>query len=514
MRHWKVGVLLLLLTAVAVWPQVPAHAQGTSPVRVGLYYNASALSQVTVSSTGGLKLGWLTSGETWPVELLTQTGQATWLVRPETGGRYRVASGDLPDRATAADLQRCFERAVLAWTGSSWQIWVGDAADAANATALQNELASQHPEQTWRVVGPDGKRSELCTSSGQVLAVLPASDFYLAAAEGPFINFDNKPYRGWLELRQQGGRFRVINYVDLEDYLLGVVPREMSPSQPLEALKVQAIASRTVALTYRKHGSQGFDLCSQTCCQVYDHSRETANSNRAVQETRGLVITHQGQIKPVYYHADAGGHTENPVYVWGSSIPHMQSVPEPYPTNSPYEYWEERLTAAEIKQILAQMGHHVGDVLAVEPLAYTPAGRVERLRIVGTMGSTILEREAIRLNLRLKSRVYTVKADIPAVSVLAANGQVLAVNPSGLQVATAAGQQTLHRTDAYHLLGRNGQRRPSPAQAASFLFVGSGYGHGVGISQHGAYAMARQGHTYDEIIKYYYRDVEIVKLGD
>ena len=467
-----------------------------------------------MSGTNGLSLGWLQPGAEWPTELLTAHGKASWLVRPESSGYYWVASNDLTDKAAAEELQRMLDRAVLAWTGTHWQVWVGNATDASEANVLADDLAIMFPAHTWAVMNPNASRNELCTTGGQVLAVLPVSDVYIGAADGEMVGLAGKLHRGWLQLTQQSGRFRVINYVDVEDYLLGVVPREMSSSQHLEALKVQAVASRTFALTCNKHKGLGFDVCTATCCQVLDHSREAARSTQAVLETRGQVITHYGQMAPTYFHADGGGHTENPVYVWGSAVPYLTGVPELYPTNSGYEYWEERLSADEIRQLLSQMGINVGNVLSVEAISYTPAGRVERLSIVGSAASTVLEKEQIRLNLRLRSRVYTVQPDIPAVSVLGANGQVTALNPSGLKVVTAVGQQTLAAQSSYHLLGADGQQRQTSGQAASFLFVGSGFGHGVGISQHGAYAMARNGHTYDEIIKYYLYGVEIVQLGD
>lgn len=514
LRQRRVFALLLLIVAVAVWPNLPAQAQATGPLRVGLYYNSTTLPQVTVSGANGLRLGWLQPGEEWPTELLTVPGQVSWLVRPEASGYYRVASNDLPDRAAAEELKGLLDKAVLAWTGTHWQVWVGNATDTSAANALASDLSNLFPAHTWAVMNPNSSRSELCTSGSQVLAVLPAGDNYIGAADGGLMELAGKLHRGWLQLTQQSGRYRVINYIDMDDYLLGVVPREMSSSQPLEALKVQAVASRTFALTNRKHQGAGFDVCTTTCCQVVDHSREAARSSQAVRETSGQVVMYNGQMAPVYFHADGGGHTENPVYVWANTVPYLTGVPELYPTNSGYEYWEERLSADEVKQLLGQMGINVGNVLSVAPLNYTPAGRVQRLQIVGSAGSTVLEKEQIRLNLRLKSRVYTVKPDIPAVSVLGANGQVTAINPSGLKVVTAAGQQTLTPQSSYSLLGANKQQRQTAAQANSYLFVGSGFGHGVGISQHGAYAMARNGHTFEEIIRYYLQGVEIVKLGD
>lgn len=514
LRQKHILALVLLIIAVAVWPSLPARAQSTGPLRVGLYYNSTALPQVTVSGTNGLSLGWLQPWEEWPTELLTVPGQVSWLVRPESSGYYRVASNDLPNRAAAEELRSQLDQAVLAWTGTQWQVWVGNATDASEGDALASDLTNLFPAHTWTVMTPNSNCSELCANGGQVLAVLPAGDIYVGAADGGLMGLAGKQHRGWLQLTQQSGRYRVINYIDIEDYLLGVVPREMSPSQPLEALKAQAVASRAFALTCNKHKGSGFDVCTSTCCQVLDHSREAARSSQAVYETSGQVVTYNGQVVSANFHADGGGHTENPVYVWGSAVPYLTGVPELYPTNSPYEQWEERLSADEIRQLLGQIGISIGNVLSVDALSYTPAGRVERLRIVGSAGSTVLEREQIRLNLRLMSRVYTVQPDIPAVSVLGANGQVTSLNPSGLKVVTAAGQQALAPQSTYHLLGADGQQRQSSGQAASFLFVGSGFGHGVGISQHGAYAMARNGHTYEEIIKYYLYGVEIVQLGD
>lgn len=514
LRQRRVVLLILLLLAVAVWPYSPAQAQASGPLRVGLYYNSTTSPQVTITGANGLRLGCLQPGEVWPTEILAAPGAASWLVRPESSGYYWVASNDLPDRVAAEELRSLLNQAVLAWTGSQWQVWVGSATDASAAQSLASDLANQFPAHIWSVVAPNSNRSELCNAGGQVLAVLPAADIYIGALDGGFLNLASKLHRGWLQLTQMSSRYRVINYIDIEDYLLGVVPREMSPSQPLEALKVQAVASRTFALTCTKHKGSGFDVCTTTCCQVLDHSREAARSTQAVRETAGLVVTYRGQMVPVYFHAHSGGHTENPIYVWGNSVPYLIGVPELYPINSGYEYWEERLTAAEIQDLLGQMGINVGNVLSLEPLSYTPAGRVQQLRIVGSAGSTILEKEQVRLNLRLKSRVYTVKPDVPAVSVLGADGRVQALNPSGLKVVTASGTQTLQPQPVYYLLGANGQKRQTAAQANSFLFVGSGFGHGVGISQYGAYTMAQNGHTFEEIIKYYLSGVEILKLGD
>lgn len=523
LRHWKIYGLVLLLIVLSVWPNLPVLAQETGrPLRVGLFYGASAPTEVSIVAACGLRLGQLKAGEEWPTQLWQQPGQVTWRLRPEKHGYYRVASDDWPDLAAAEQCRQLLGQGVLAWTGSAWQIWVGNAADAAAAESLQVELAETYPEQTWRVVAPDGSRSELFDGNGRLWLVLPPGDIYIGTAPGQRWQLAGQLGRGWLQLTQQAGRFRVINYVGMEDYLQGVVPREVSSSWPLEALKVQAVVSRTFAESSRgRHAADGFDLCATTHCQVSDHARETARSRQAIAETNGLVVTYNGCLAPVYFHSDAGGHTEDVINVWGGSVPYLVGVPELYPTNSGYEHWEKELTASQIQQLLEQNGQSVGTVLAVEPTGCTAAGRVQGLRITGSAASIVLEKEAARLRdsssslfYRLPSRMYTVEPQGLAVTVLAADGPMEKLNPSGLKVATAQGTRTLARTDSYHLLGNAGQRRTVSAQPSAFLFKGSGFGHGVGVSQHGARTMAERGHTFADILKYYLRGTEITKLGD
>ncbi|NLW17446.1 MAG: hypothetical protein GX033_07380, partial [Firmicutes bacterium] len=148
MRRRSGLALLLLLVAVAVWPYLPAQAQASGPLRVGLYYNSTAVPQVSVSGAKGLRLGWLQSGDKWPTELLTTPGQASWLVRPESSGYHWVASNDLPDRAAAEELQGQLDQAVLAWTGTHWQVWVGTATDASEAHSLAGDLVDLFPAHT------------------------------------------------------------------------------------------------------------------------------------------------------------------------------------------------------------------------------------------------------------------------------------------------------------------------------------------------------------------------------
>jgi len=153
------------------------------------------------------------------------------------------------------------------------------------------------------------------------IVIKPASD--------GFINAKRKWYRGYLIIQNRNKKLTVINNVDLEDYIRGVVPSEMPSSWEIEALKAQAIAARSYALAnLGKRAAYGYDLKDTPEDQAYGGaSAETAKTNNAVQETEGLVLTYNYKVVPAYYSASAGGKTVTAKQAWGSDLPYIRSVP-------------------------------------------------------------------------------------------------------------------------------------------------------------------------------------------
>jgi stage II sporulation protein D len=191
-------------------------------------------------------------------------------------------------------------------------------------------------------------------------------------------------------------------------------------------------------------------------------------------------------------------------------------VPEIFPDESPYAKWSKSFTGAELSALLRKNAIDIGTVVSVQVTGYSEAGRVMGLKLADKAGKTVtLTGEGqLRLFYSLGSRKYTVQADIPSVSVLGAEGQVVQVSPTGLKVATAGGVvSNLDRTDAYRIQGAS-STVSSNASALGFVFVGSGAGHGAGLSQWGAYSMAKNGISYDQILKHYFQGTEILQLGD
>ena len=144
-----------------------------------------------------------------------------------------------------------------------------------------------------------------------------------------FVSTKRRWYRGEFIIENRGGELVVVNNIPLEEYMLGVVPSEMPSKWNYEALKAQAIAARSYAIANRgKRASRGYDLKDTPEDQAYGGaSAETATTNSAVMETKGIVITYNRKVIPAYYSASAGGHTVNAGAVWNKDLPYLKSVP-------------------------------------------------------------------------------------------------------------------------------------------------------------------------------------------
>lgn len=144
-----------------------------------------------------------------------------------------------------------------------------------------------------------------------------------------YITAKKRWYRGGFIIENRGGNLVVINDLPLEEYILGVVPSEMPSKWSYEALKAQAIAARSYAIANRgKRASHGYDLKDTPEDQAYGGaSSETYSTNRAVIETKGIVVTYNKKVIPAYYSASAGGHTVNSGQIWNKDLPYLRSVP-------------------------------------------------------------------------------------------------------------------------------------------------------------------------------------------
>lgn len=170
-------------------------------------------------------------------------------------------------------------------------------------------------------------KNEIAVKCNNQVYTLGTNAIVLRTDKDGYVSTKGKWYHGKLLVKNVGGKLTVINDIDLESYLKGVVPSEMPAGWEFEALKAQAIAARSFALAnLGKQAKLGYDLKDNTEDQAYGGaSAETNITNKAVEETHGLVLTYDMKIISAYYSASAGGMTSNSV--WGGYAPYLHSVP-------------------------------------------------------------------------------------------------------------------------------------------------------------------------------------------
>lgn len=388
-----------------------------------------------------------------------------------------------------------------------------------------------------------GSHVVVSDADGVVLSNRLSEDSVLLAApetDGESILFiDGKGYRGGARFRPAAsGRLTVINYVSLEQYVAGVLSKEMSPSYPLEALKAQAVAARSFAVgDIDKHASHGFDLCTTTCCQVYAGvSAEYEQTNRACEETKGEVLVYDGDIAAAYYHASSGGYTENSEDVWMTKLPYLRSVRDEY---APLAPWHTNLSFADLKLRLERASYQPGDIRSIQVTRRLSNGSVAEVLIEGSREQILLTKEAVRIALggsTIRSVRFSMgSSPVPPIYYSQSEGSGTlhgtggTLPKSGTVAAMAAGSKTAEVPveSLYVWNGRASEKLQTGTGAGddpvfteetvtggTVYFQGLGHGHGVGMPQTSAREMAKRGHGYRAILQYYYTGVDIAMADE
>lgn len=281
------------------------------------------------------------------------------------------------------------------------------------------------------------------------------------------LTFQKNAYTGKLYAVPNGKTFRLIEHADLENYLLGVLPYEMSPSWPLEALKAQAVAARTYTLMQLNGKKKAdFDLYNDVRSQMYKGAGKTYDSvQKAVEQTRGQTLTYQGQPFHTYYHANCGGGTDDAKIWTGSKGP----TPKPltgascgYDKKSKSYSWSNTVPLASINKFAAANGLK-GGVTKIKIAERTHTKRAETLEFITSKGKKTLSCAKFRL----------------------------AVGSSLLKSCKI--------TD----INKNNR---------GFAFQGRGYGHGIGMCQDGAKGMAEADKNYKKILAHYFPSSKLTAL--
>lgn len=317
-------------------------------------------------------------------------------------------------------------------------------------------IVAASPDGTWSLNG------ELLSGTGLTLSGDGAG---LTLRVGPGIESNAAPLvvDGTLRiLRGKGpGGLAVVNHVDMEEYVKGVVPAEMNAAWHAEALKVQAIVARTYALYQRQaNREREYDVVAGTLDQVYRGRQGVDRRVRdAVESTRSLALTYQNEPILAAFSSTAAGPTEDAMNVWSKDLPYLKGVECPFDANSPYYQWRAEFRLQDLEDKLVRQGFAIGTIANLAPLAYSAAGRVARLRVLHSQGELVLRGEDLR---RL--------------------------------VGYGVIQSTQFEIES---IGR------------TVVLSGRGAGHAVGLCQWGAKEMAGLGYRFDTILHYYFPGTEL-----
>ena len=327
------------------------------------------------------------------------------------------------------------------------------------------EIQDESGRQVYK--GKNLKKRLIKADSGKI--TLPGALLNLArlkiSSKNGYVYINNRLYRGRVSiLPKDNGRFLLVNELDLENYLRGILCNEIAPWWPLDALKAQAVVARTYAL-YQKQFTKNkdFDLTSDIYSQVYGgKTSEKWRSNRAVDLTRGEILTFKGNIFPAYYHAACAGHTEDASILWKVDLAPLKGVRCVFCAGSPHFKWQAEITFAQIKSKLSAKGFKIDYFDEIEIVSLNPSGRINELEIKGADNSLVISakdfRQALGPNI-IRSTNFTLKII-----------------------------------------------------SAKVYFAGLGWGHGVGLCQWGMYELAKSGKNYKEILEYYYPESDIIGL--
>ena len=284
--------------------------------------------------------------------------------------------------------------------------------------------------------------------------------FEVRSSDGRGIWVGQKRFSGKLNLFIRDSEILIVNVLGIEKYLSSVVGAEMPTKWPIEALKAQAIASRTYAL--KQKGNNLFDIDSTQRNQVYNGlESSTYKTIRAVKSTRSLVLTYKNKLINALFHSSSGGMTENSEDVWKNEYPYLTSVKD-FDEKNPKFRWQKNFSNKELTNLFPK----IGGLKDIEIISITSTGRVKNVKLFGAYGSDQMSGVDLRKRLGLKSNFVRFK---------------------------------FYEEDS----------NDSLTIEKGLLVFGQGSGHGVGMSQWGAKYMASKGQKAERILKYFYKGVQI-----
>ena len=541
--RWSLGFLLAILVCCGA-----AAALENDTVKVGLRYGSSAMFSANLENAvgSGYAFGYYDAGRNF-VEVGETRSTAVSVTAAGTiylgsSGYYETDQGqgvigpwraELSETygsyAEAAAMAESFPGSYVAYLSDTYRLRLGcyetqDEAILALANAGLDGSAVQ-ASRTGVVVTVTKTAAvlfEFDCQGARSFAVLPDGQGRTAETWFRFYK-----YRGGFEYpRVTGGKLSVVNVVDLEDYVKGVIPYEMSGSWPVEALAAQAICARTYVSAASKHRvSQGFDVCNTTDCQVYygrgnSTSGPSARSDAAVDETAGLCLYYNGKLIEAVYFSSDGGATEDAKNVWGGDVAYLLGKADPYEelVSIPGYRYTTTYTPAQLTWVLQNSGYSIGTIQNVYVSEFTAQGNVYKVTFVDTAGKTLTVKGdkcrtifySSTYNKSVKSLRFTINGQGSSGELYVNDSSTKLPSTDGVYAISGKGTVTALGGEAPWVLTASGKAQSGGSgSGGDIVITGTGSGHHVGMSQWGARAMAEQGYSFEDILHFYYTGVEL-----
>ncbi len=353
------------------------------------------------------------------------------------------------------------------------------------------------------------------------LGKFPLSETRFFTSNDTILTVNGKRYLSGITFGQESnGKIIPIELLSLDDYIKAVLPKEIGSGAPIEALKAQAVASRSYTLShFGHHKNSNYDLCDTTHCQVYGgYEVRTSATDDAVDATAGEVLLYNDVPIEALYSASSGGYTANAEYVYGSAVPYLLSFSDPHSTGDNAVPWSFSLSQADISAKINNYGKNIGKLVSIDADYDKNSGRVKSLNFIGSKEKFKIKGSKIRAFFgygKLKSLLFsidyagkndnsnpvyaiskdkTTEIDVNKSFIYTEKG----IKESGKEVCVLSASDTSKLTKA------------SKNITDSVTFHGKGYGHGLGMSQRGAIQMAKDDYDYKEILEFYYPNTELI----
>ncbi len=376
---------------------------------------------------------------------------------------------------------------------------------------MDRKLVSNRPILSWTANGYRYRRDELDITSGQGVIQVGTQRY------GGRLRFQPNTY----------GTYTLVNKVPVETYLRGVVPYEIGHNAPASSVQAQTILARTYALrNLRRFKIDGYELCADTQCQVYEGLNGTnAVSDAAIASTQGKVLTYNSELIDALYSSTTGGITAPFEDVWeGNPRPYLKAKIDAYPNQiwdlktrsladektfrafiqlkkgfnevgQGYFRWKTDVSLKQLNQNLRDFLKKQQDPLAnfgtiqnLEVMSRSAAGRVQKFRVTTDKGAIELTKDQVLLTFEAPSSLLFY------VEPLFENSK-----PQENKTDPKAETTPASKSESKALKG--------------FAFIGGGLGHGVGLSQTGSYALSQMGWSADKILSFYYPSTSLQVLS-